>query len=212
MAESKWENLEKLHELLNQNKQNLGAFLAQDVRGQKTLEFIKKLAESWREEQNFTTSEIKNLNKNIVLIKEIISTQQSLSKTVGFEQIISVNELLNEALLITGLDLSQEIRIEKNYGKLHSILTDKVKLLQVFVNLLRNAKEALMESTNPSKQLVIKSSVSNTANITIEISENGIGIPAKNINKIFNYGFTTKETGHGFDYILVRLLLRIRRQ
>lgn len=198
MSDSKFDNLSQLGDLLNENKQNLATFITQDPRGLKTIEFIKKLAECWHDEQRATVDEVKNLTKNIVIIKEIISTQQNLSKAMGIEQILFVNELLDEALLITGLDLKNEITIEKHYGKISSILIDKVKLLQIFVNILRNAKEALLESSDQDKCLIIKSDVLKNSKIKIEIAENGIGIEPKNINKIFNYGFTTKQTGHGF--------------
>jgi signal transduction histidine kinase len=32
----------------------------------------------------------------------------------------------------------------------------------------------------------------------VAVSDNGIGIPSENLDKVFNHGFTTKKTGHGF--------------
>ena len=66
------------------------------------------------------------------------------------------------------------------------------------VNLLHNAKDAVLESSKQDKMITIKTSLDNKNKIIIEISDNGIGVLAKNKDKIFNYGFTTKKSGHGF--------------
>lgn len=195
---SKLTGLEKLSALLKEHEHDLAAFLTTDPRGTKAPEFINKLAEYWREEQNCISQEMSRLSKNVDLIKEIISTQQEFSKNANdLEQVISLNELLDEVLLITGLNLKKDIVVEKNYGKINPILTDKVKLLQALVNLIRNAKDAVVESPKKDKKITLKTS-SDKNTIVIEITDNGVGIQPKNINRIFNYGFTTKKSGHGF--------------
>ncbi|MDR3478623.1 MAG: MHYT domain-containing protein [Gammaproteobacteria bacterium] len=197
MASSKLKGLEDLSQLFNDNKQDLAA-LIRDGRAEKAIAYLAMLAKYWREEQDQISSEISRLNTNLTLIKETISTQQELSKITAFQQIISVNALLDEALLITGLTVRKEILIQKHYGNIASISADKVKLLQVFVNLLQNAKDAVMENTIPEKIIILKTSKINKNWIQIEISDNGIGILSKNIVKVFSYGFTTKLSGHGF--------------
>lgn len=135
--------------------------------------------------------------KNITVIMDIISAHQTLSKATGFEDICSINELINEALLISGLEIKKEITIEKQYGNLSPIKIDRVKILQILVNLIKNAKDALLSSVNLNKVLTITTSVVGDQ-IKIDVMDNGIGILPKNLDKIFFHGFTTKETGHGF--------------
>ena len=196
-ASSKLIGLEKLNELLNENKNNLIEFFTKDPRGIKAIDFISMLAIYWREEQGILNDEMTRLNKNVKMIKDIINTQQDLTKSSDLEQVVSINELAEEVLLISGINLKKEITVEKYYGKINPTVTDKVKLVQILVNLVRNAKDALIGSANKNKLFIIKTSrIKN--NIIIEISDNGLGISQKNINKIFNYGFTTKESGHGF--------------
>lgn len=190
--------LEKLNALLNEHKKDAAEFITKDARGIHTLDFINELAKCWREEKQWISTELANLTNNIQLIKNIISTQQNLNKAFGIEQICSVSELLNEALLITGLNSKNEIHVEKYYEKIAPIAIDKVKLIQILVNLLYNAKDALIESCKPDKTLIIKTKIISNEKISIEISENGIGILPANLNKIFIFGFTTKKAGHGF--------------
>src|SRR6185295_828149 len=71
------------------------------------------------------------------------------------------------------------------------------KVLQVLVNLIRNAKYACDESGRPDKQIMLRVARADRR-ITISISDNGVGIPTENLVRIFNHGFTTRKEGHGF--------------
>jgi NO-binding membrane sensor protein with MHYT domain len=197
VTNSKLSGIIKLSTLFNDHKSNMAEFF-NDERGVKALEYLTMLGKQWHDEQIDLTNEMARINKNLSLIKEIISTQQELSKTSGYDQIVSVNELIEEALLISGLYQKKDITLVKEFAKLNPITTDKVKILQVFVNLLRNARDAVLESGKANMIITIKTYTINDNRIGIEVTDNGVGIGDKNINKIFSYGYTTKVHGHGF--------------
>jgi signal transduction histidine kinase len=75
---------------------------------------------------------------------------------------------------------------------------DKHKVLQILLNLTSNAKHACIDSRREKKLVTVR--VSNGAErIRVAVGDNGVGISAENIKKIFNHGFTTrKKGGHGF--------------
>ena len=78
--------------------------------------------------------------------------------------------------------------------KSHQLVTDA---LQILVNLIRNAKCACDESGRTDKQIVVR--VSSTEEmVAVTISDNGVGIAAENLTRIFSHGFTTRKEGHGF--------------
>lgn len=197
IKDSKLSDLDNINLLFKEHNNDLVNFLANDQRGLKALNYLELLSQHLHQERENIVKEMKRLNKNILMIKEIISTQQNLSKTTYFEQIVNINELLSEALLVSGLNLNKKISIHEQYDKLPPIKMDKVKLLQVLVNLIQNAKDAVIESSKSDKEIILKSSLVNNI-IKIEISDNGIGILPDDKNKIFIYGFTTKTSGHGF--------------
>ncbi len=77
------------------------------------------------------------------------------------------------------------------------VMIEKHKVLQILVNLVRNAKHACEDSGRQEKRLTIR--VSNGENrVRIAVSDNGVGIPPENLARIFAHGFTTKKDGHGF--------------
>ena len=78
------------------------------------------------------------------------------------------------------------------------IITEKNKLLQVFVNLLKNARDATKEGPHQEGKIEVVFSQLDNKSVQVNITDNGIGIEEENLTKIFNYGFTTKPTGHGF--------------
>lgn len=197
-SDSKSAELKKLCVLLNEHEDNLTEFFKADPRGLKTLYFLNQLAKYWEDEHQYTCAEAKSLIKNIQAVKNIITTHQDLSKVIGTEQSVKVSDLVEEALLVSGFAARRDITVVRQYGIIGVVVINKVKLMQVIVNLLRNAKDSLLESTNDKKTLTIKTELQNNNIIYIEISENGVGISPSNINKIFNYGFTTKKLGHGF--------------
>jgi C4-dicarboxylate-specific signal transduction histidine kinase len=78
------------------------------------------------------------------------------------------------------------------------VCVDRHKVLQILVNVFRNAKYAMDEQDPPVKRLIVRVGSIGPDRVKIVVADNGIGIPIENITRIFNHGFTTRETGHGF--------------
>ncbi|HEY0549230.1 MAG TPA: ATP-binding protein, partial [Verrucomicrobiae bacterium] len=75
---------------------------------------------------------------------------------------------------------------------------DRHKVLQILINLLRNAKHAMEGRTAVEKKMVIQVGLASADQVKIVVRDNGVGIPPDHLTKIFNHGFTTKKGGHGF--------------
>ncbi|HXM74252.1 MAG TPA: ATP-binding protein, partial [Chthoniobacterales bacterium] len=78
------------------------------------------------------------------------------------------------------------------------IRVDRHKVLQILINVIRNAKYALDDVERTDKKIVISISSPDEQNVQIVISDNGIGISPENLTRVFAHGFTTREGGHGF--------------
>lgn len=198
IAASKLHELKNCCDLFEKHKDNLSDFLTKDPRGPKLLEFIRLLNTHLQEEQRIIFRETRRLNNNLNMITDIISTQQHLSKKTTMEEIYLINDLLEDALHITGIPIKKEIHLIKAFERIKPIRIDKSKIIEVLVNLLNNAKDAVILSPKTDKFITIKTSYLNSNTVRIEIADNGVGMTKNQLTKIFNYGFTTKKNGHGF--------------
>lgn len=106
---------------------------------------------------------------------------------------ISLNELLKEVVLITDKYLSkQNVSMEVHIDNDVNIIADKEKLKQVFINIIFNGVQSMV---NGGKITVATETIDNGVNINFR--DIGIGIKKENLEKIFNPFFTTKEKGVG---------------
>ena len=88
-------------------------------------------------------------------------------------------------------------RCKREFSDVPPITVDKHKVLQILVNLVRNAKYACDDSGRSDKLITLR--VEGTdAGVRISVIDNGIGIPAENMRRLFSHGFTTRKSGHGF--------------
>lgn len=199
VEKSRLENLAKAADLIQEHLDNIGAFFSQDEKGKRLPAFLIKLGRYWKEEQQFLLAETTVLNKSIHHIKDIITLQQSLSGAVGLVQPVNIKDLVEDALMLDINVLQKSnVAINKEYLDLDEILLDKVKVQQILVNLIRNARDALLESPNEPKVLTIKILKEKPQFFQVKIIDNGPGIEPENLAKIFSHGFTTKKHGHGF--------------
>jgi signal transduction histidine kinase len=124
--------------------------------------------------------------------------QQTYARKSGIMETVSVPDLIEDALRINAGSLARhDIDLVRDYTARPVVTTDKHKVMQILINLIRNAKYACDESGRRDKQIAVRTSCDDTS-VRISVADNGVGIPAENMTRVFNHGFTTREDGHGF--------------
>lgn len=199
VEKSKIANISKIAKLLRENENDLSNFLTQDPRGTKIVELMILLSDQLIDDKEFLQQEINSLLKHILHITNIISTQQSVAKVSGMEEIVDIKSIVKTAVEIYSSALeSQSIQVNYDFDDLKPIVIDRDKVLQILVNLISNSKHALEASNNENKQIDISTKFVSDNRISFTIKDNGIGIENENIPLVFKQGFTTKKAGHGF--------------
>jgi PAS domain S-box-containing protein len=191
-------NVAKLAELLQEHQNDLGNFVTTDPRGKQLPAYLGKLAEHLNLEQNKILGEISSLANNIVHIKEIVAMQQSYAKTSGIMESLKAEDLVEDALRMnTGAIDRHNIKLVRDFKETPAIITDKHKVLQILVNLIRNSKYACDDSGRDDKEITLRIR-NGDGRVKIDVIDNGIGIPPENLTRVFHHGFTTRKEGHGF--------------
>jgi signal transduction histidine kinase len=70
--------------------------------------------------------------------------------------------------------------------------------LQILVNLLSNAKQALRDTALVERRLIVRIFQPTGNRVAVEVADTGVGISKSHLPRIFEHGFTTKPDGHGF--------------
>lgn len=191
--------LMRILELLSSHSQDLAGFLSQDPTGRKIPEYLNQLNAALPSAELQDQKELESLVKNVEHIKDIVGMQQSYARIAGYAEKVSPAELIEDALRLSSDGLARrQIEVAREYSPGLPVLTvDKHKVLQILVNLVRNAQHACEESGRPDKKLTISLDGSDQQ-LRIIVADNGIGIAPENLNRIFTLGFSTRKNGHGF--------------
>jgi len=198
VKQSKLSSLARIAGLFQEHAADLGEFITADPKGRQLPAYLSQLSDHLLAEQKATVAELVSLRGNVEHIKEIVAMQQNYATVVGVKEIINVVNLVEDSLRINAEALNQQrVELIREFETVPLLNLEKHKLLQILVNLLRNAKHACQDSERPDRRLTVR--VSNGAGrVRIAVTDNGIGIPPENLTRIFNYGFTTRKDGHGF--------------
>jgi signal transduction histidine kinase len=198
VKKSKAANLAKVAAMLREHEHDLGTFITSDAKGRQLPVYLGQLSEQLLADQKGAVHELDLLVKNIEHIKDVVSMQQNYARVSGVKEIINIRELVEDGLRMNAGALARHrVEVIREFGDVPQINVDKHRVLQILVNLIRNAKYACDESGRADRRLTVR--VANgEGRIKISVADNGVGIPPENLTRIFNHGFTTRKDGHGF--------------
>ena len=191
----------RMAELIKTHGQDLGTYLTEDPKGKRIPPSLEKLGAYLIEEQRAILKEMKGLVRNIRHMKQIIASHQTMAKSAGQIEQVSLANVLSHAMELSFQPGDEKwIAMRLDYQQVPTVLVDQHQLLQILVNLLRNAKQAMRQQVvqdSHELKLSVKYQDDHEASVVITIQDSGIGIAPEHLSRMFTRGFTTKTDGNG---------------
>jgi signal transduction histidine kinase len=199
MTGMRLEHVGRVANMLQERQGDLSSFLAQDERGRHLMPFLDKLGQNLVDERQEIVSLLEDVGRYTEHIGDIVKVQQNYARTPRLHESVNLADLVEDALRINSAGLTRhQVKVQRHLASIPPMLTDKHKVLMVLVNLVSNAKYAMDDVPVAERLLTVKLEQTTADRIHIVIHDNGMGIAPELLTRIFQYGFTTREEGHGF--------------
>ena len=155
------------------------------------------------------TSKEKTINNATCMIFNALkSTTKLLQDLKSFSEtdlnVYNLNSVITETVLaVSEMAKAGDINISADLKEDINVVIDKDKFQNVLLNLIKNSIEALNETDRGNKEIEVSTSVKGSK-VSVFIKNNGEKISKENQEKIFEEGFTTKETGSGLGLFICK--------
>jgi len=186
--------------MLQTHHDQLGEFFTNDPKGKLIPQYLEELGKDLSSRVQQTVTEAESLVSKVNHVIQIINAQQNIAKPGGMQEPVRLADLVEQALMISRGELEEHhIEIIQEYTDLPQVVVDKHQVLQILVNLICNAKQAMMAQEREHHRLTlrIESCPEQEGFLQIQVTDSGVGIPSEHLTRIFAQGFTTKTKGNG---------------
>ena len=149
-------------------------------------------------QQEFSET-LKDVEEGVGRVKTIVSDLRVFTRPDSEHcDDVPVEEVVSAALRFLNLDRKEQVLFEKEFPPDLTVWVNKNKLIHILANLLQNSLDALKTKkfTDEIPTIRIAGHMESGASI-LSVRDNGPGIPAEHLNKIYDPFFTTKDVGAG---------------
>ncbi|MGA1846418.1 two-component system sensor histidine kinase NtrB [Deferribacter abyssi] len=158
------------------------------------------------DENNPDSKIIKQIHKYVEVLKNFTSSLKNLGKD-DFYGVTEVDlcSFIKEVTSFYSRLVGKNIKFTVKFNKCCDIYINQNHLEQILLNLIINAKDAITDKfgTKSGGEIVVGTDIIDD-NVVIFVSDNGKGIPAEVLEKIFSLSFTTKIDGTGVGLTIVK--------
>jgi len=196
-------NLARAVDLLRVHEDDLAAFLTADPDGRRLVVYLRSVADHLGGERDELLREVETLARSVEHIKEIVAVQQGYARAPGgTEETLTAGALVDAGvrMLDDGFPIARELADDP------TLTIEKHKVVQILINLLRNARQACAERAGAGRVTVRVACAG--GRVRFSVSDDGVGVAPEALARIFEHGFTTRREGHGFGLHGAALMAR----
>jgi C4-dicarboxylate-specific signal transduction histidine kinase len=184
-------------QLLKEHSGDLEGFFGPGGRGRLLPGYMRELADALNTEREQLLAELQHLCDSVDHIKNVVAMQQSYAGAGRLLEMAYISDLMEDALRIQGASMSRHgVQVQRDYAPVGAAALDKTRVMQILVNLLENARQAMDEVEG--ERCLYVAVRQEAGGIVASVRDCGSGITPENLQHIFSHGFTTKVDGHGF--------------
>lgn len=159
-------------------------------------------------EDNGDSKKLNEIESQVMYLSQTVDDFKNFFKPNKEKSFKNIDDIMEQTIgLLEHSFNNHNIKIIENYNVKAEVSLVPNELMQVFVNILNNAKDALVSKKVQNPQIEIKS-FENEGSCIVEISDNAGGIPENAIDKMGELYFTTKgEAGTGLGIYMSKIIV-----
>jgi PAS domain S-box-containing protein len=186
--------------LAHEIKQPIGAAV---TNAEACLRLLDRKQPDLHEAREAALEMVKDAKRAATIIDRVRSLYQKGSPQ---RDVVDVNELIREMIVVLQNEANRRSITMRTdlVEELPSAMGDRVQLQQALMNLMLNGIEAIRDTNG---QLTVESRLAEDGQVLISVRDNGIGLPAGAIDRIFDAFFTTKPQGTGLGLAITRSVI-----
>jgi PAS domain S-box-containing protein len=190
----------RIASLFREHQSDLKEFLTVDPQGKQIPGYLSLVADSLSGSHQTIQGELESLVTKLEHVKQVVLSQQDIAQTGCIREPSRMVDLMEQALLMALPEPEKcRVRVSREYGFVPLVMTDRHQVLQILVNLIANAKDAMATQPAATHRLSVRVGMAGdgTNSVRLEVADSGCGIPSEHLPRLFMQGFTTKQHGHG---------------
>ncbi|MEO1525863.1 MAG: ATP-binding protein [Planctomycetota bacterium] len=170
--------------------------------------YLHRLSESLGNDRDELALLLETLYSNVQHIHQVIRDQKRHAQQSPKPVDVLIKPLIEEAVRCCQARLDQDrIRVELDGDSDAKALTDQLLLLQIMINLIGNARNAMRGVKPQRSKLEIRWRIKGQE-IEIQFRDNGCGMDSATLERVFDAHFTTRESGSGLGLHFCAIALR----
>ncbi|QRK12231.1 AAA family ATPase [Archangium violaceum] len=194
---SRMVRLKQLTTLLEEQRDDLAGFLTREPRGPQLVHYLFSLADELLNEHASMKESAGKLKEQIDHMRAILQTQQAYARHSLLPEECEVCQLVEDALSIQLPALQRhDITVTRELRARPRARLDKHRVLQILINLITNARNAMLDVAQAQRHLLVRLDVEGST-ARIQVVDSGKGIAAEHRERLFSQGFTTRADGQG---------------